>query len=85
MTVITFDTLKFSERLTQAGVPEAQAKAEAEAIRDALQMPDLVTREYFDLRLKTELATTRSDMIKWIAGLLLAQAALVATLVKLFS
>jgi hypothetical protein len=36
MSTITFDTLKFAERLRVAGVPEAQAKAEAEAIRDVL-------------------------------------------------
>ncbi len=36
MTAITFDTLKFVERLTAAGVPDAQAKAEASALRDVL-------------------------------------------------
>ncbi len=36
MAVITFDTLKFVERLTAAGVPDAQARAEASALRDVL-------------------------------------------------
>ncbi len=31
-----FDTLKYVERLQDAGVPERQAKAEAEVLRDAL-------------------------------------------------
>lgn len=31
MTTITFDTLKFSERLINSGMPEKQAKALAEA------------------------------------------------------
>jgi hypothetical protein len=31
-TTITFDTLKFVEKLKANGVPEAQAKAEAEAL-----------------------------------------------------
>ena len=31
-----FDTLKYVERLKDAGVPETQAKAEAEVLRDAL-------------------------------------------------
>jgi hypothetical protein len=35
MTAITFDTLKFVERLKDSGIPEAQAKAIAEAIREA--------------------------------------------------
>lgn len=83
MTAIAFDTLKFTERLTKTGVPDAQAKAED--IRDTLQTSDLVTRECFDLRLRAELESAKSDIIKWIAGLLLAHAALVATLVKPFS
>ena len=32
MATITFDTLKFVERLRAGGVPEEQAKAEAEAL-----------------------------------------------------
>ena len=36
MSMLTFDTLKYTERLRAAGVTEAQAKAEAEALRDAL-------------------------------------------------
>ncbi|CAK0751416.1 hypothetical protein CCP3SC15_1780001 [Gammaproteobacteria bacterium] len=36
MTAITFDTLKFVEQLTSAGVPEAHAKAEASAFREIL-------------------------------------------------
>jgi len=34
-------------------------------------------------KIETDLSNTKYDMIKWIAGLLLAQAGLVATLVKL--
>ncbi len=36
MGTITFDTLKYAERLKAAGVSESQAKAEAEALRDVL-------------------------------------------------
>ncbi len=36
MGTITFDTLKYAERLKAAGVSEPQAKAEAEALRDVL-------------------------------------------------
>ena len=43
MTTATFDTLQFVERLTQAGVPPEQAKAEAEALRDALKSTEIVT------------------------------------------
>jgi hypothetical protein len=86
MTTVTFDTLRFVETLKAAGVSEAQAKAIAQAFRDAQGEVDLATKA--DLRelehgLRAALAELKADMIKWVAGLLLAQAALVATLVKL--
>lgn len=37
MSAIAFDTLKFTKRLREAGVPEKQAEAEAEAVQDALR------------------------------------------------
>jgi len=78
---ITFDTLKFVERLKAAGIPDEQAKAEAEALQEALGVAsyDLVTKDYLDARLEA----AKSDLIKWIAGLLIAQGAVIATLVKL--
>jgi len=39
----------------------------------------LVTKEYLDAKL----ADTRAEIIKWVAGLMLAQAAVIAALVKL--
>jgi hypothetical protein len=56
----------------------AQAEAIADAFREATS-EDLVTRDYLDARLEA----AKGDIIKWVAGLLLAQAALVAALVKL--
>lgn len=41
--VVTFDTLKFVETLREAGVPEAQAKAMSQAMRDAHETAALVT------------------------------------------
>ena len=86
MTTVTFDTLRFVETLKAAGVSEAQAKAIAQAFRDAQGEVDLATKA--DLRelehgLRAALAELKADTIKWVAGLLLAQAALVATVVKL--
>ena len=51
MASVTFDTLKFVERLKAAGVPEAQAKALAEAQKD-------VFAEALDVSL-----TTKSDIL----------------------
>jgi hypothetical protein len=74
MSSITFDTLKFSEKLIAAGVPEAQAKAEAAALSEVLEVhiKDLVTKEHLDYKL----AEIKADLIKWVVSLALAQTAL---------
>ncbi len=76
--VITFNTLAYAKKLIAAGVSEKQAEVQAETLAEVLN-EQMVTRQYLDLRLQ-ELKT---DMIKWIAGMLIAQGALIATLVKL--
>ena len=55
------------------------------AFREATS-EQLVTRDYLDARLegiKASIEAAKGDIIKWVAGLLIAQAALVAALVKL--
>ena len=82
MMAITFDTLKFAEKLIAAGVPEAQAKAEASALSEVLEvnLKDLVTKEHLDYKL----AELKADLIKWVVGLALAQSGLlVGILLKL--
>jgi hypothetical protein len=66
---VTFDTLKFVEKLKSAGLPEEQAQAISEAFRDASGEADLVTKQ--DLQI--ELAAVRADinLIKWMLGILL--------------
>ena len=44
MSTITFDTLKFADTLKQAGVPAAQAEAEARAVAAAIGEVDVATR-----------------------------------------
>lgn len=78
MSSITFDTLKFAKKLEAAGLPAAQAEAISEAFRDATG-EELVTKDYLDAKLES----AKNDIIKWVAGMLIAQAALIATLVKL--
>jgi len=76
MATITFDTLKFVEKLKSAGIPEEQAKAISEAFRDASGDADLATkRDIRELELKIE---TRFEQIKgeltlmkWMLGILL--------------
>lgn len=73
------------ERLKAAGNPEEQVKAEAEALREVLtETASHVLATKDDIRrVELLMAETKADLIKWMAGLLLAQATLVATLVKL--
>jgi hypothetical protein len=85
MSAITFDTLKFARTLKDAGIPDDQAEAFANAFRDATS-DELVTRDYLNSRIadvETRVEAAKADIIKWMAGLLIAQAAVVATLVKL--
>lgn len=88
MSSLTFDTLKFSEKLIAAGVPEAQAKAQAKAEAEAsalsevleINLKDVVTKEHLGYKL----AELKADLIKWVVGLALAQSGLlVGILLKL--
>ena len=75
---IAFDTLAYAKKLKSVGVPEEQAEIQAEAFAQIIE-DKLVTKDF----LKLELANTEARIIKWIAAMLVAQAAIVATLVKL--
>jgi len=79
MASITFDTLKFVEKLKAAGVPEAQAKAEAEALVFAFS-------EAMDSQLATKSDINRVErellVLKWMMGLVLG--GIVALILKAF-
>ncbi len=82
MASLTFDTLKFAEKLIAVGVPEAQAKAEAAALSEVLEinLKDVVTKDQLDYKL----AGMKTELIKWMVGLALLQSGLlVAILLKL--
>jgi hypothetical protein len=85
MATVTFDTLKFVRRLKEAGVPETQAEAFADALREAQGESDLVTKA--DLRaeladLRAELAELKSDLIKWLIGIMGFMTTLFVVIVK---
>jgi len=67
MGTLTFDTLKFANRLKSAGVPAIQAEAEADALSEVLEsnLGELVTKE--DLR--HEIGDLRKDMDAKFAGI----------------
>lgn len=65
MATITFDTLKFSDTLKAAGVPPAQADAEARAFVAAIGEVDVATRRDIDeLRrtMRRDMDDLRKDM-----------------------
>ena len=68
MTTITFDTLKFVEKLKSAGIAEEHAKAEAEALVTAFS-------EAMDAQLATKADINRLErellVVKWMVGLVL--------------
>ncbi|OHC75915.1 MAG: DUF1640 domain-containing protein [Rhodospirillales bacterium RIFCSPLOWO2_12_FULL_58_28] len=76
MTAITFDTLKFVERLKAAGIPEAHAKAEAEALIEALSESatnSLATkRDVSRIEVKLVEHDGEFKLIKWMLGILMA-------------
>ncbi|MEW6556520.1 MAG: DUF1640 domain-containing protein [Elusimicrobiota bacterium] len=72
------DTLKIFERLKKADLTEKAAKEIAETFKETIE-DQLITKVYLDQRL----AELKTEIIKWVAGMLVAQAAIVATLVKL--
>nr|VFK40984.1 MAG: hypothetical protein BECKTC1821E_GA0114239_10093 [Candidatus Kentron sp. TC] len=82
MTTIAIDTLKFVRRLTDVGM-EKQADAHARAVNDVLSNRELAAKadpRDLELRLEAKIATIRFDMLEWMVGLLLAQTALIFTI-----
>ena len=65
MATITFDTLKFANTLKDAGVPPAQAEAEAVALSEALEvnLKELVTKD----DLHREIESLRREMMTGFA------------------
>ena len=79
---ISFDTFSYVKELKEAGMSEEQAAIQAKTLRRIID-EQLATKRDLDemeLRLKAEITST---IIKWVAGMLMAQAAVVAALVKL--
>ena len=90
------DTLTIYQRLKSAHLQDEAAKEIAEVIKDVTEF-NLLTKvdlETTEANLKKAIEITRADLekaiektkaetIKWVAGMLVAQAAIVATIVKL--
>ena len=83
MASITFDTLQFVQRLKKAGMPENEAEAIAEAVRDVQEKNDVATSRdvaMTEAKLEVKIAETKSDLIKWVVGIGVLQTSLIAAL-----
>ena len=71
MSALVFDTLKFTRRLMEAGVPKQQAEVQAEAMAEAFvfNVEALVTRDYLDARLGEQDARIEKRFIEQDARL----------------
>ena len=85
MASLTFDTLAYVKKLKAAGVPESQAEVQAETFAEIIDEKLSTKRDLkeMELALRSDMVAVKSEIIKWVAGMLVAQAAIVATLVKL--
>ena len=76
MSSVIFDTLRFTRRLKDAGVPEQQAEAEAEAIRQAFsEVLDSQVATRADIhRLEANIHRLEAEqrLMKWMLGFNLA-------------
>ena len=82
----SIDTLQFYERLKKTKLEESAAREIAEMFKETSEglSAELATRRDVELIVRKEIAQAKSEIIKWVAGMLVAQAAIIATLVKLF-
>ena len=83
---IQFDTLRFVEKLKSAGIPEAQAKAEAEALATALgeSASGLLATKDDITTIKIEMADIKSELklMKWMVATIVA--GVISLVVKAF-
>ena len=88
MASVTFNTLKYANRLKQAGVSSEQAEAQSEALAEALQTHQSELATKADLvalknELKNDIAAIRADMEKIALTLFIKLGSLMAGLVAL--
>jgi len=78
---INIDTLSIYERLKSANLDDKIAREISQILKDNTQQ--IIEQQKEELATKYDLSDMKTELIKWVAGMLVAQAAIVATLVKL--
>lgn len=94
----SLSTLQIYERLKKVRLPQAQAREIADILgdfaRDHLTTKDDLEKVHLELKneleklrmeLTADIERSRSSTILWVAGLLMAQAAMIVTLQKLLT
>lgn len=95
-----FDTLTYTKKLREAGVPEKQAEVQAETLSDFIES-DLATKKDLkelevslkrdieqikaEMATKVELERATTSIIKWTAGAVFASVGIVVAIVKLMN
>jgi len=91
-----FDTHAGIKELTAAGVPEKQAEAQIKILSDLIKK-DLVTKGYLDMKtaeinlqisdldkkMSGKIAENKSDLLKWMFTLSMAEITIIVGLIKL--
>jgi hypothetical protein len=82
---ITFDTLGYFERLKAAGMPEAQARVQAEALREIIEDKLATKKDLLDLefRMDGKLREMEYRLTIRLGGMLAAAVAVLAVLIKI--
>ncbi|MEI6067745.1 MAG: DUF1640 domain-containing protein [Methylococcaceae bacterium] len=88
MATITFDTLKFANKLKSAGVVPEHAEAEAEALADIFEinLKEVATKEdikHLEERIDSKFIQLEQRMTIKLGALMVIAVSAVATLVKL--
>lgn len=80
MATLTFDTLKFANKLKAAGLPPDQAEAQAEALAEVIEVniQDLVTRD----DLAAQLKDLEQRLIIKLGGMMVVSVGIIVALVK---
>ena len=86
---IAFDTLAYAKKLKAVGVPDQQAEIQAETFAEIIDANLATKRDLKELELRLEAQIKESEnrttvnIVKWVAGMLIAQTGVIAALVKL--
>lgn len=79
------DTLRIYERLRKASLEDSAAKEIASVFKETVedQLATKADLERVKMELESSIAQSKAETVKWVAGMLVAQAAIIAGLVKL--